>query len=231
MQENSQVAIPPSDEERAASRRKLSKLKVVERFALMFGAASMKDGELVWSKGPTPPLRAAGKEVEADPQTSSFFYTSSVVELYPRLEAMQEFILGRLLQEFEFHLRTQGSIHLGPPENPDSLTLINVPSGPAVKQVIGGNSCLHPVAEMPLRSLVDLMNRVHEITRFNQMGLDPPSDAGKYQVSLSNGTLVEAHYCPDTSKWFRDENGHPGEQVGALTTLYGKSATLFSRIC
>jgi len=225
---DSPLALPSSDVERAASRRTLDALKVAERFGLMFGHGKIEGGKFVWSKGPTLPLRADSKEEGAKTLDDLFFYSSSVIELAPVLSRLTHFIHKRIVQELEFHVSVNGSIFMGDGDNPESVVL--------TKRGVLLLDCELPqgrvstsIPEMNVEALVPLLAEVHRITRFNQMGLDLPSEDGLYKVYLSNGKTVEARFSAQNKTWIQDKDGTE-EVVGLRLAVDGKTVTNFSRI-
>lgn len=224
--------LPITTTQRKESYDALKKLKVAERFALMFGVGKVVDGKFTMNPVSQNPPLDQNKGVDEMDTNMSFFYSITVLELIPKLRDLEHFIKERAIQELEYHIRVDGD-----------LTLREINGFRSLKRTPGGGleyrqklsdeiDLTGDPSGLPIETITSLLEAVHSITRFNRMAIDLPEETGTYEVDLSNGTKEVLSYWKDKDMWVaRPQEGSTFcLKVGIGRVIKGKRLVNFTRI-
>lgn len=231
-QDSDQLALAPTIQQRKDSHAVLKKLKVAERFALMFGLGRVVDGKFVMNPASKNPSPVQNKEVDEMDTKLSFFYSSTVLELVPRLKDLERFIKERITQELKYHVRVEGDLSLQ--EINEFQSLKKTPSGDLEfrKKLSDEIHLTGDPASLPIDMLVPLLEAVHSVTYFNRMAVDLPEETGTYVVELSNGTKETLTYWLIQDMWVDKpkEGSTFCPRVGVGRIIRGKRLVNFTRL-
>lgn len=231
-QDSDQLALAPTIQQRKDSHAVLKKLKVAERFALMFGLGRVVDGKFVMNPASKNPPPVQNKEVDEMDTKLSFFYSSTVLELVPKLKDLERFIRDRIIQELEYHVRMEGDLFLQEINGFKSLKKAFTGVLDFRKKYLDEIDLTGNPADLPTEMLVSLLEAVHSVTYFNRMAVDLPEEAGRYEVELSNGAREVLSYWPTQDMWVDKpkEGSTFCPRVGVGGIIRGKRLVNFTRL-
>jgi hypothetical protein len=181
------------------------------------------------SQKPSP---VQNKGVDEMDTKLSFFYSSTVLELIPKLKDLERFIKERAIQELEYHVRVEGDLVLR--EINGFRSLKKMPKGDLeFRQKLSDEIDLTgDPSNLSIDMLTSLLEAVHSVTHFNCMAVDLPEETGTYEVDLSNGTKEVLSYWLIQDMWVERPRGNSTfcPRVGVGRVIKGKRLVNFTRL-